>query len=69
MEILRSIGIACSGRAVPGVRLEMGAAQKKDSERCHQGNFVFEPETRGKLQCILYFAWGADSKWSKARVG
>lgn len=64
MEILRSIGVACSGRTVTSTkRVEwgMGRGLETDSEKS-RGKFSFLSSNEGsskQLPCVPYFSWGS----------
>lgn len=73
MEILRSIGVACSGRTVPSTKGEDEGWVEgwRETARSRGGNLDFNRQ-RGSFKtapmCSL-FQLGFDGKWSEARAG
>ena len=73
MEILRSIGVACSGRTVPGTKGWMRDGRRaEERQREVAGEISIFNRQWGSFKttpmCSL-FQLGFDGKWSEARAG
>lgn len=73
MEILRSIGVACSGRTVPSTKSKMRDGRRVEKRQQEVvGEISIFNRQRGSFKtapmCSL-FQLGFDRKWSEARAG